>query len=104
MQEPDESVQDVGANVPALSLDHVTVPVGISPTTVAVHWEAVLTAAGEGEQVTEALATLGGKLRAISIQPSLVAETKGARVEPPAPQTSYSLACHPPFMPHWKHG
>jgi hypothetical protein len=75
VQEPDESEQAAGANVPALLLDQFTVPVGISPTTVAVHWEMVLTATGEGEQVTEAVATLGGKLRAISIQPLLVAET-----------------------------
>ena len=51
---------------------HVMAPVGESPITVAVHFDATVTIAGEGAQEIEVVETLGAKLSPTSAQPSLV--------------------------------
>jgi hypothetical protein len=72
--EPEVRVQeDDGENVPLPLLAHLIVPVGRFPFTVATHSEALLTVAGEGEQVTEVRVIDGAKLSEISAQPSFVA-------------------------------
>ena len=68
---PDERVHDDWEKVPFPLADHVIVPVGESPLTVAVHVDAKVTIAGEGVQEIEVVETLGAKARAISAQPSL---------------------------------
>jgi len=50
---PEVSVQDGEENSPAPLLDHVTVPVGDGPVTVAVHMTAEPAATWDGEQETE---------------------------------------------------
>ena len=50
---PEERLQEEGENVPAPLLDHVTVPVGEEPVTVAMHVVDEPTITDDGEQLTE---------------------------------------------------